>query len=245
MPIGGWGEFHHITWYGVISHLDEGRTLEMRRATIILTLFLVGCAGNIKVDVESIPRLKTVMVVSYQNNTLRPVMTKIVKEELQEYLSSIPKPIFIPYEDCSSVVGDVNNRMMSNSAKLGEFRKKLAADAFLFCTITKAIVPETIGGSVGVDPLGCLFGNVNVMYHPPPSVKMMASVDIISLDTGAVLYSKTCAASTARDESPDEKLLRAATGYWVQEVMSGYNWLEGKPIEKPKQWDTGYEERYY
>ncbi|MFC1712161.1 hypothetical protein ACFL6S_00765 [Candidatus Poribacteria bacterium] len=204
----------------------------MRKFVVVLVcLFVAGCAGTAMVDVENIPRLETVMVVSYQNDTNRPIMADIARDELEAYLGQIPKPMFIPYAECSPAVGEVTKEMMSDPAKLSEFRRTLTADAFLFCTITGASIPEAVGGSVGVDPLGCLFGNMNVMYQPPPSVKMMASVDVISLNTGDVMYSKTCVASTERDESPDEELLRAATKQWAQEVMSGYNWLEGKPKE--------------
>jgi len=194
----------------------------MRKVILILAFFLTGCAATTAVvDKENLPEVKTVVVVAYENQTQYDCLTDAVREGLESKLADIASPIFIPYEDASLAVGEVTREMLSDPAKLEEF-KRLNADAFLFCTIVSASIPEAAGGDVSVNPLGCIFGHADIRYTPPPSVKVTASVDIISLETGLPLYSNTFTGKIKREKLPDEELLKRASEYWAEHIMEGY-----------------------
>lgn len=206
----------------------------MRKTIIILLTLIVGCAGTAAVvDMENLPKLKSVTVVSYENQTGYPFLTDAFKAELEKQLKEIASPKFVL--DSDAAVG-VTREALADPGKRQSLRTHLNTDALLFCTITHASIPGSVSdGKEGIDmdvetaPSGQLGGGekvtgMSISFKSTPNVKVSAAVDIISLETGLPLYHNQYTQPVPRRTFTDRELLKRAAEYCAYGIMEKYDW---------------------
>ena len=213
----------------------------MHRVSIVLLVFIMGCAifGGSTVDKENIPKLEKVVVVSYENNSNYPDLTGTVRWKLNTRLEKITKPQFIPYKDISGepVVKEITRDKLAKPEERDRIREELGADAVMFCTINSASSSEppkdAEPGGIEIEevPTGRKDGSTRIKSvsmsfksSPRKKAKVSMSVEIISLDTGEVVYSSTKKFHDDRKDYPGEILLKAAARACAGAVMNDYRW---------------------